>query len=1081
MKNPPYPGDETARQLALDETGLVGAGAEERFDRITRLAKQLFCVPIALITLVDGDRQWFKSRQGVSAEETSRRISFCGHAILAEAPLVVENALDDPRFADNPLVTGPPAIRFYAGVPLHSASGHRIGTLCLIDTSPRRLNVDQMESLRDLGATAEELILADAQRRNQTASMQTALTESEQRAALVIEGTRIGTWEWNVQTGYAVFNQRLAEIVGYTLDDLEPVSVATWERLVHPDDHLRSCTLLEQYFAGEAEIYDCKLRMRHKQGHWVWVHDRGQVLRRMSDGTPLLMYGTHVDITEEVKARQALEASRDEFSSFIANLPGVSYRCLLNSHRTMLYISRQVDLVTGYPAEALVNDVEKSYGDLIHDGDADRVKDSIHAAVVEGSEWHVEYRIVHRDGGVRWVEERGRATPGGVDEPLVLEGFFVDTTTEYVAREKLARNHDALTLLNEIAFNKEGDLGMRINAALDNALAYLDMDAAIVSQIDADTYTVRWASTAPDMGPLQGQSFPVGETWCQLLFEHEHSELFIESSEQDEWHAHPCYRTFPLGAYAGVLIEVERRTFGTLNFSSRCPRRVPFDESERLFIRLFARWLGDELERAISTERLDKLFDQVPGIIYQYRRFPDGSSVFPFSSPGIEAVYGITPTEAAVDASAAFAVIHPDDLDSVATSIQQSSDNLETWQATYRIRAGDGSYRWHAGQARPEALADGSVLWHGYIRDIDQQERARRALERSEGRLRSLFDFAPIGIALNDLETGDFLELNDALLEPSGYSRDEFVSLSYWDVTPSEYQPEEEKALENLRNEGRYGPFEKEYIRKDGSRYPVRLQGILSHEPDGRAVIWSLIEDITERRRIDKMKDEFIATVSHELRTPLTSVNGSIGLLASGAAGDLPEKALSLLGNAQRNGGRLAALIDDLLDIEKLVAGHMSMNMQRFDVESIVSEAIDSISDLAVQHNITIRPPTDYPKVSVRVDASRFTQAMNNLVSNAIKFSPEFEAVEVDVQVDDMNMVLRVRDRGPGVDPSFQTQLFTRFAQAQSGDKRKFPGTGLGLAITREITEQMGGAVEYQDAPGGGSCFLIRLPVADFY
>ncbi|SEN29585.1 PAS domain S-box protein [Vreelandella aquamarina] len=103
---------------------------------------------------------------------------------------------------------------------------------------------------------------------------------------------------------------------------------------------------------------------------------------------------------------------------------------------------------------------------------------------------------------------------------------------------------------------------------------------------------------------------------------------------------------------------------------------------------------------------------------------------------------------------------------------------------------------------------------------------------------------------------------------PSGYTRDEFVKLSYWDLTPREYQAMEEQVLVSLKNEGRYGPFEKEYIRKDGSRYPIRLQGMLSHYPDGRPVIWSLIEDITERRRLDKMKNQFIATVSHELRPP---------------------------------------------------------------------------------------------------------------------------------------------------------------------------------------------------------------------
>ena len=152
MQKPQLPSDETQRLRALQRLKILDTDIEERFDRITRLACRMFNVPIALVSLVDQDRQWFKSRQGLDACQTGRDISFCGHAILHDGPLVVLDATQDPRFDDNPLVVGAPFIRFYAGHPIHSPDGSRIGTICIIDRTPRKLSDADLLTLADLAA-----------------------------------------------------------------------------------------------------------------------------------------------------------------------------------------------------------------------------------------------------------------------------------------------------------------------------------------------------------------------------------------------------------------------------------------------------------------------------------------------------------------------------------------------------------------------------------------------------------------------------------------------------------------------------------------------------------------------------------------------------------------------------------------------------------------------------------------------------------------------------------------------------------------------------------------------------------------
>ena len=141
---------ENERLAALERYDILDTPQEESFDRITRLAKTALNMPIVVISLVDANRQWFKSKQGIDTLETPRDISFCTHAIEGNEPLIIRNALDDPRFVDNPLVTGEPHIRFYVGIPLKTPSGHNIGTLCAIDQKPRDLSIDEIRILDDL-------------------------------------------------------------------------------------------------------------------------------------------------------------------------------------------------------------------------------------------------------------------------------------------------------------------------------------------------------------------------------------------------------------------------------------------------------------------------------------------------------------------------------------------------------------------------------------------------------------------------------------------------------------------------------------------------------------------------------------------------------------------------------------------------------------------------------------------------------------------------------------------------------------------------------------------------------------------
>ncbi|WP_273205544.1 GAF domain-containing protein [Marinobacter subterrani] len=682
MKTPDFPPDEAHRLSALDELALLDTPPEERFDRLTRLAARTLDAPIALVSLVDSNRQWFKSRHGLDAPETARDVSFCGHAILREEPLIIENALNDERFHDNPLVTGTPNIRFYAGAPLHDRHGHRVGTLCVIDRKPRSFANEDKAMLRDLA------------------------------------------------------------------------------------------NLVEREF----------------------------VLGEMRD----------------------------------------------------------------------------------------------------------------------YYDERNRA----------------------------------LNVLTEIAMDSEGDTDKRATRALEIACDYLGLETGIVSRVTDQAYTVHWHYT-PEKGILaNGTTVPLDRTYCSLLVSTGGQVLAIEHMAESPYNNHRCYEIFRLESYLAAPIWIDGEIFGTVNFSSRHPRNRAFSATEKMFVTLFADWIADTLYRIQHTETLNKLVTQVPGMLYQYRLWPDGHSSFPYTSPAIQDIYGAAAEEAAVDASKLIAKVHPDDLAGLRESIQQSADSLTQWQHRYRVRLKTGGWSWIEGLAQPEALPDGSILWHGYITNVD------------------------------------------------------------------------------------------------------------------------------ERQKIDEMKDQFISTVSHELRTPLTSISGALELILGGATGPVGDKTGQMLRIAQRNSSQLRHLIDDLLDIERLVSGNAAMEPSFQRLDDAVEAAVEEIQPMARNRDIELQLTVTTPDLHASFDNSRLTQALTNLLSNAIKFSPEGGVVEVRLSQAGTQARLEVTDQGPGVPDSFRNRIFQKFAQANSTSSRTKEGTGLGLAITRELMQAMGGDVGFDSEEGRGACFWISLPLA---
>ena len=652
---PPLPANEMLRLQALYDLSILDSPREKNFDDITAIASMICDVPMSIISLVDAERQWFKSSVGLDGTETARDVAFCAHAILQPQQMtIVPDALLDKRFVDNPLVTGDPYIRFYAGAPLVTEDGAALGTLCVADYKPRDITPEQQQALMALARQVMQLF--------HLRSANHLLQRNAENLQSIITGANVGTWEMNVQTGEASFNERWAQMLGYSLEELQPLNVSTWSSLTHKEDLVRAQAMLQRHFQGQSEYYDCQFRMRHKLGYWVWIHAHGSVSKRTQEGAPLMMFGTHVDVTALMESRRALEENEERFRSMLSNLPGAVYRCINDHQWSMQFLSDEVEELTGYPAEDFIDNRRRSFSDITHPDDAKHVARVVRNAITEKREFTLEYRVQRASGQWCWLQEVGRGI-----------------------------------------FDEQGQL------------KYLD----------------------------------------------------------------------------------------------------------------------------------------------------------------------------------------------------------------------------------------------GFI--------------------------------------------------------------------------------------------------------------------------W----DITERKNMEQMKDEFVSTVSHELRTPLTSISGALKLMVSGALGEMPEKSRTMLDIAYKNSQRLTLLINDLLDMEKLLAGKMAFNLHKQSLRTLLEQTVYENRAYGDQYQVSFQLAPVADTLQVMVDEQRFLQVMSNLLSNAAKFSSPGNRVDIRTAAEDGNVRISVVDYGSGIPLEFQHRLFQKFSQADASDSRQKGGTGLGLAITKELLENMNGKTSVESQPGLGSCFTISLPCTE--
>jgi PAS domain S-box-containing protein len=386
MIEPQIPENEAERLKSLHDLKILDTPHEERFDRIVRITRDMFKVPIVLISLVDSNRQWFKSCIGLAVNEVARSISFCGHTILSDEPLIINDALADPRFADNPFVVNDPFVRFYTGIPLHSSQGYRIGSFCIVDTKPRESTPQEIELLKGLARWVELKLNFGELNLNYKEAQ-----SLQSRYELALKGSKVGVWDWvDVNKKEEWWSSDYFDLLGYTNNEIQP-SVEMFQQLLHPDDRKRTLEHLDEHF-NKDKPFRVEYRLKTKDRGYRWFLGRGQVVRN-SQGQPQRMTGTIVDIDQRKTLEKSVQDQKHAFDQH-------SIIAFTDIQGNITYVNDKFCEISKYSRQELLGQDHRILNSGYHSKEFMR---ELWRTIAAGKIWKGEIRNKAKDGGLYWV------------------------------------------------------------------------------------------------------------------------------------------------------------------------------------------------------------------------------------------------------------------------------------------------------------------------------------------------------------------------------------------------------------------------------------------------------------------------------------------------------------------------------------------------------------------------------------------------------------------------------------------------------------------------------------------------------
>jgi PAS domain S-box-containing protein len=929
-----------------------------------------------------------------------------------------------------------------------------------------------------------------------------ALENEKRRLAVILIGTGAGTWEWNIQTGETIFNERWAEIIGYTLEELVPITIDTWQKYTHPDDLKYSAEILQKVFKGELEYYECEVRMKHKNGNWVWVLDSGKINQWDIEGKPLLMSGAHQDITQRKYAEKAKEDALNLFNKITINVPGVVYQYLLRPDGSSCfpYASEGISEIYRVTPEEVHEDASKAF-ENIHPDDYEAVVASIQKSAKDLTPWKHEYCVKYKDGVVRYLY--GNAKPQKLEDGSVLwHGYIYDITENKIIENSLRESEEKYRGLVEnspdgVVIYKDGTIVFANEEAFrmigaKNKNSFIGKPVLqFIHPNSIDSISRRMKEVISDNNSteiveekfirLDGTPFDVEIKAIPTIYDHKEAvQVIVHDITQRKQSALELTKINRVYALISQINNLIIRTHSQKElFEEICNISVAFGKFRMS-------WIG------LVTDDKGIITEAFAG--YENGYFTKSNITSIEDVPEGRGPTGIATREARTVICNDIAndeMMKPWRKD----ALERGYYSLISIPIIVRHKT-IGAFNLYSEETNFFTSEEEILLLEKIILNISfalekiQIEEDRKRTEEKIRQLSQAVEQSPVSIVITNTN-GEIEYGNPKFVESTGYSLDEVMGQNPRVLKSGYTSTSEYKNLWQTIAAGKEWHGEFHNKKKDGTLFweSATISPIINAQ--GKTTHYIAIkEDITHRKLVekqlikskeraeesDRLKLAFLANMSHEIRTPMNGILGFTELLKEPhLTGEEQQEYINII---EKSGKRMLNIINDIISISKVESGQIEISLS----ETNINEQLEYILTF-------FKPETKLKGIELllskklaakddftNTDKEKLYAILTNLVKNAIKFTNS-GSIEFGCEKKGKYLEFFAKDTGMGISKSQQKLIFERFRQVSDTVSRSHEGSGLGLAISKAYVEMLGGKIWVKSKEGEGSTFYFTIPL----